>query len=112
MVRAAGAATLVISRAGSTIFEIAQWGLPSIIIPIPESVSHDQLTNAFTYARSGAGVVIEEENLTPSILNSEIARLIVDEPLLERMAIAAKAQARPDAARLIARELIALATAH
>jgi len=112
MVRAAGAATLVISRAGSAIFEIAQWGLPSIIIPIPESVSHDQLSNAFTYARSGAAVVIEDENLTPSILLSEIERLIADAPLRERMSSIAKSQARPDAARIIARELITLATTH
>ena len=32
----AGLADVVISRAGSTIFEIASWGKPSIIIPIPE----------------------------------------------------------------------------
>ena len=31
---AAGVATIIVSRAGSTIFEIASWGIPSIIIPI------------------------------------------------------------------------------
>ncbi len=112
MVRAAGAATLIISRAGSTIFEIAQWGLPSIIIPIPESVSHDQLNNAFTYARSGAAVVIEEGNLTPSILASEVTRLIDNAQLRERMGSSARGFARPDAARLIAEQLIHLASAH
>ena len=53
---AAGAATIIISRAGSAIFEIAQWGVPSIIIPIPESISHDQVSNAVTYARFGGAV--------------------------------------------------------
>src|SRR5262249_39536744 len=70
----AGAAALVISRAGSTIFEIASWGLPSIIIPIPEPVSHDQVKNAFAYARAGACAVIEQNNLTPGLLTSEVER--------------------------------------
>jgi len=43
MKMSAGVASLVISRAGSTIFEIAQWGIPSIILPLTQDVSHDQL---------------------------------------------------------------------
>src|SRR3989344_5708849 len=39
---AAGAASLIIARAGSgTIFEIASWGIPAILVPIPEDISHD-----------------------------------------------------------------------
>src|SRR5690606_28719243 len=72
---AAGVSSVVISRAGSTIFEIAAWGVPSIIIPINERVSRDQRSNAFAYARAGACSVIEEANLTPNILVSEITRL-------------------------------------
>jgi UDP-N-acetylglucosamine--N-acetylmuramyl-(pentapeptide) pyrophosphoryl-undecaprenol N-acetylglucosamine transferase len=46
----AGISSLVVARAGSgTIFEIASWGLPSILIPIPEDVSHDQTKNAFSF---------------------------------------------------------------
>lgn len=112
MMRAAGVATIVISRAGSTIFEIAQWGIPSIIIPIPESIAHDQLSNAFTYARSGAAIVIEEGNLTPSILASEITRLIDDATLREHMGTAAKSFSRPDAAHLIAEQLLHIAATH
>ncbi len=55
---AAGAATLVVSRAGAgNIFEIAAWGIPSILIPIPEPTSHDQTKNAFAFARAGACAV-------------------------------------------------------
>lgn len=112
MKMAAGSADLVISRAGSTIFEIAQWHLPAIIIPIPESISHDQRSNAFTYARSGACTVIEENNLTPSILKSEIDRLFLEPTLLTKMTEAAKTFARPDAALLIAQELLKIGIAH
>ena len=37
MKMSAGVADLIISRAGSTIFQIAVWGVPSIIIPITNS---------------------------------------------------------------------------
>lgn len=108
----AGVASLVISRAGSFIFEIAAWGLPAIIIPIPESISHDQRTNAFTYARSGGAVVIEQINLTPSVLLSEINRLMNKPELRQAMSAGAKNFARPEAARAIAEEIILLALSH
>lgn len=109
---AAGAASLVVSRAGSTIFEIAAWGLPSIIIPIPESISHDQLSNAYTYARNGATVVIEEENLTPSVLAAEITRLMDDQGKRQEMSQAALKYANPAAGRTIAEALIQIVLSH
>ena len=74
-----GAASLVVSRAGSgSIFEIAASGLPSIIIPLTGSAQEHQRENAYAYAKNGAAVVIEERNLKPHILKSEIDRLIGD----------------------------------
>ncbi len=108
----AGVAILVISRAGSTIFEIAGWGLPSIIIPIPEPISHDQTKNAFSYARSGACVVIEQNNLTPGLLIAEIQRIFDKPELSKKMAEAARNFARPDAAKAIANALIDIALSH
>ena len=50
-----GAASLVVSRAGSgSIFEIAASGLPSIIIPLTGSAQEHQRENAYAYAKSGA----------------------------------------------------------
>ncbi|MFA6535953.1 MAG: UDP-N-acetylglucosamine--N-acetylmuramyl-(pentapeptide) pyrophosphoryl-undecaprenol N-acetylglucosamine transferase [Candidatus Paceibacterota bacterium] len=108
----AGAAKLIISRAGSTIFEIAIWGIPSIIVPIPESISHDQKSNAFAYAKSGGALVIEEENFSTHLLVSEINRLFGNPGILKNMSIGAKAFARPDAADKIARELIRIGLSH
>ena len=108
----AGASALAVSRAGSSIFEFAQWGLPVILIPIPESISHDQRSNAFTYARSGGAVVIEQGNLTPSVLKSEIFRLLENPELLATMRAGAKKFARPDAARQIATELLSIVVSH
>lgn len=108
-----GAADLVVSRAGSgSIFEIAASGLPSIIIPLTGSAQEHQRENAYAYAKSGAAVVIEERNLKPHILKSEISRLINDREGLGKMSAAAKLFAKPEAAEKIAREIISLAIEH
>ncbi len=109
---AAGASSLVISRAGSAIFEIALWKKPSIIIPIPEEVSHDQTSNAFAYASTGACSVIEETNLTPHVLLAEIRRILENQALSAKMIAATSAFAVRDAADKIAREIINIALSH
>ncbi len=109
---AAGVASVVISRAGSTIFEIAAWGVPSIIIPISERISREQRTNAFAYARSGACEVIEEDNLSPNILVAEIERLTSDTVTREKMKESSKNFYKPDAARLVAEEILKIALEH
>lgn len=108
----AGVADIIISRAGSTIFEIASWGKPSIIIPIPEPTSHDQRTNAYSYARSGGAIVIEEKNLAGSLLISEIDRILETPGEKEKMSEGAKEFARRDSARLIAQEILGIALEH
>ena len=112
MKMAAGVTTIVISRAGSTLFEIASWGVPSIITPITTSNGDHQRKNAFSYAHSGACSVIEEMNMTANILSSEIERIINDKAILDKMAHNAKAYNKPDAAYKIARELVDMALAH
>ncbi|QQG37576.1 MAG: UDP-N-acetylglucosamine--N-acetylmuramyl-(pentapeptide) pyrophosphoryl-undecaprenol N-acetylglucosamine transferase [Candidatus Kaiserbacteria bacterium] len=108
-----GIASVVVSRAGSgSIFEIASWGIPAILVPIPKEVSHDQLENAFSYARAGGAAVLEQHNLTPHLLVAEIDRLMSDEPLRQRMSAAAKNFSRPDAARKIAERIIETALSH
>ncbi len=109
---AAGIADIVISRAGSTIFEIAQWAVPSIIIPLEKSSADHQKKNAFNYARSGACLVIEENNLSSNVLISEIDRLMKNSALREKMKISAKNFAQPDASRKIARAILDIALTH
>ncbi len=109
---AAGIGDVVVSRAGSTIFEIASWGLPSIIIPISREVSHDQSDNAFSYAKSGACTVIEEHNLGSHILISEIDRIIKNPVIKEKMIAGAKSFSHKDAAIKIADILLETALEH
>ena len=109
---AAGVASVVVSRAGSTIFEIASWSVPSIIIPINEKVSRDQHSNAFAYARAGGCEVIEENNLTSNLLVSELDRLSSEKEVREKMIQSAKAFYKSDAAKLIAEEILKIALGH
>ena len=110
--KAAGIATIIISRAGSAIFEIASWGVPSIIIPITNSNGDHQRKNAYNYARSGACEVIDEANLTPHVLISEINKLMEDNTKLAKMKQSALSFANPDAAFKIADEAIKIAQSH
>lgn len=110
---AAGVASVVVARAGSgTIFELASWGIPGILIPIPEDISHDQTENAFSYARDGAATVIEQRNLSSHILVAEIDRIISTPEIAARMRTAALQFARPQAAYKIAVMLVEIAVAH
>ncbi len=112
MKMAAGAATIIVSRAGSTIFEIAAWGVPSILVPFTNSNADHSKKNAFSYARSGAASVIEEMNMTANILYSEIERIVSDKAAYDRMSRAAKAFHKPGAATVIAEELVGMALEH
>ena len=112
MKMAAGVATIVISRAGSMLFEIASWGVPSILIPITNTNMDHQKKNAFNYARAGACSVIEEMNMTANILTSEIKRITENKVIYETMAQNAKSFAKGDAAMKIARVLVNIALSH
>jgi UDP-N-acetylglucosamine--N-acetylmuramyl-(pentapeptide) pyrophosphoryl-undecaprenol N-acetylglucosamine transferase len=107
------AAQIVISRAGSTtIFEIALHGKPSIIIPIPEGISRDQRSNAYAYAKTGAATVMEEENLTETLLTTEINSIITNPTRYAEMSAAAKAYAPADAASKLASILLKVGAEH
>jgi UDP-N-acetylglucosamine--N-acetylmuramyl-(pentapeptide) pyrophosphoryl-undecaprenol N-acetylglucosamine transferase len=113
MQQAATAADIIVSRAGATsITEISLWKKPAILIPIPEAISHDQRTNAYAYAHTGAAEVLEEENMTPHVLASEIRRIASDAALAKSMGEKGALFGNPNAARIIAQELISIGLSH
>lgn len=107
---ASRAANLVVSRAAAgAIFEIAAWGLSSILIPLPSAAQNHQRENAYAYARAGACEVLEETNLTPHLLLQQIDKILSDPTRMDSMRKSAQNFAKPDAADKIAKELIKLA---
>lgn len=107
-----GSANLIISRGGSSLFEFAAWGIPSILIPVSDSNGDHQRKNAFNYARSGGAIVIDEENLTPEILISEIENILNYPVKQEQMKKGALSFAKTDAAYKIAEEIIEIGLSH
>jgi len=104
------AADVIISRAGSgAIFEIALFKKPSILIPLSESAGNHQFFNAYEYARDGACTVIEEGNLKPALFFGQLNLILTDKGKYNAMSIAAGNFAKPNAADVIAQELINLA---
>ena len=108
----AGVADLIITRGGSTLFEVAQWQIPAIVIPITETNGDHQRKNAYAYARAGAGIVIEENNLTPTVLIQEIDRILEVKTISDGMKEGAKKFSKPDSETLIAEALMKIVLKH
>ena len=105
--RALLAADLAVARAGGSIFEVAAYGLPAILVPYPHASADHQTSNARWMERAGAAVVVADADLTPERLRADVTTLLQDPPRLAAMAAASKALARPDAAQAVAREVLA-----
>jgi UDP-N-acetylglucosamine--N-acetylmuramyl-(pentapeptide) pyrophosphoryl-undecaprenol N-acetylglucosamine transferase len=102
------ASDLVIGRAGSsTCAELTAVGVPAILVPYPYAGAH-QRYNARFLADEGAAVVVDDAELTADRLLAETERLRHAETRVA-MAAASRRLGRPDAARLLADELVALA---
>lgn len=108
----AGIADLVITRGGSTLFEVAQWQIPAVVIPITETNGDHQRKNAYAYARSGAGIVIEENNLTPTVLIQEIDRILDTSTISDSMKEGAKKFSKPDSEKAIAEAILKIVLKH
>lgn len=103
------AADLVLARAGGgTIFEIAAFGKPAILIPLDESANDHQRINALEFAKAGGGIIIEEENLLPGIFLGQLKEILSDHSRLEKMSVASAAFFKPDAAEKVAVEIFLL----
>ena len=106
-------ADVIITRAGSgTLYEIAEWGIPAIIVPIREEVSHDQRSNAYAYARSAGGIVMEEQNLSPHLLASQVDNILSNDDVHNAMHQKAKVFSSPKAAEQVAKLLVDILKSH
>jgi UDP-N-acetylglucosamine--N-acetylmuramyl-(pentapeptide) pyrophosphoryl-undecaprenol N-acetylglucosamine transferase len=97
------AADLLIGRAGgTTVAELAEVGLPGVLVPLPQAPRDHQTANAAALVRAGAAVLIPDAELDGARLVREVQPLIDDPERLARMGAAAHTLARPDAAERVA----------
>jgi UDP-N-acetylglucosamine--N-acetylmuramyl-(pentapeptide) pyrophosphoryl-undecaprenol N-acetylglucosamine transferase len=104
--QALAAADLVVARAGGSVFEIAAYGLPAILVPYPHASGDHQSANGQWMADGGAAVAIPDGELSAARLRGEVGELLGDRSRMAAMAKASRSLARPDAARDVARELL------
>jgi UDP-N-acetylglucosamine--N-acetylmuramyl-(pentapeptide) pyrophosphoryl-undecaprenol N-acetylglucosamine transferase len=103
------ACDLVLGRSGGSIFEFTAAGRPAVLVPYPFATADHQRANARWMERAGAAVIVEDDALDPAALLAEVGGILADEARLERMAAAARSLAKPDAARLIADQVLEVA---
>jgi UDP-N-acetylglucosamine--N-acetylmuramyl-(pentapeptide) pyrophosphoryl-undecaprenol N-acetylglucosamine transferase len=104
-------ADLIVCRAGATtVAELTAAGKAAVLVPLPTATDDHQRRNAEALAASGAADVLLQADMTGQTLAARIVALAENRPARARMAAAARAMARPDAARAIvdrALELVA-----
>ena len=105
-----GKAHLVICRSGaSTVSEISVIGRPAILVPYPYALDHDQAANAAALAATGGAKVIAQSELSAEKLSRILTNAMTNPDSLVQMAENAKRAGKPDAARLLAAMVEAIA---
>jgi UDP-N-acetylglucosamine--N-acetylmuramyl-(pentapeptide) pyrophosphoryl-undecaprenol N-acetylglucosamine transferase len=105
------ACDLLLARAGATtIAELLNLGIPSILVPSPNVAENHQYYNAKSLADNGATIIIEDKNLKGELVKT-VLELIKSETRLQKLRINAQELAKPDAAQVIARNAINFAEA-
>lgn len=100
-------AALVVARAGATtLAELCAIGRPSVLIPFPFASDDHQTTNARALEVEGASICVPEHELGAEALGDLIGRLVDDAGERRRMAGAARAHGRPDAAAAIVDDML------
>ena len=102
-------ADLVLCRAGATtLAELTAFGKAAILVPFPYAIYDHQRWNAQALQDGGAAEMILDQEISGELLAGRIRSYILDPSRLERMAAAARAMGRPEAAARIVDECYVL----
>jgi UDP-N-acetylglucosamine--N-acetylmuramyl-(pentapeptide) pyrophosphoryl-undecaprenol N-acetylglucosamine transferase len=105
------AADVIVCRAGATtLAELAALGQAAVLVPLPTAADDHQRRNARVLVNAGAAVMVEEGAGMADALIAAVTSALGDAGQLERMRVAMRAFARPDAAGRIVDRVLALAT--
>lgn len=97
------AAHVVIARAGaSTVAELAVAGRPAVLVPLPGAIDDHQTANARALAAAGGAWLMPQPAFTATALAERLTTILSEPGALDAAAIAARGQARADAAARLA----------
>jgi UDP-N-acetylglucosamine--N-acetylmuramyl-(pentapeptide) pyrophosphoryl-undecaprenol N-acetylglucosamine transferase len=110
MDEAMSAASLIVSRAGSTtLAEIAAVGRAALLVPLPTATDDHQRRNAQALVDVGAAEMLEQREMTGAVLASRMLALLDNDDRRQAISKAVKRFARPDAASVIVDRVLTLA---
>jgi UDP-N-acetylglucosamine--N-acetylmuramyl-(pentapeptide) pyrophosphoryl-undecaprenol N-acetylglucosamine transferase len=106
------AADIALARAGAmTTAELFAWGIPAILVPLPTAAADHQSVNAKVLEAAGAAINVPQASFTVDRLDAAVRGLVESPVEMARLKAGAANRARPSAAEVIARRILALMSA-
>lgn len=94
-------ATVVICRSGGSLAELAVFGLPSVLVPLPSAAGNHQYYNAKEFSDMGAAILQTEDQFEPNRFAASIREWIASPERREKAREALTAWDIPDATERI-----------
>jgi UDP-N-acetylglucosamine--N-acetylmuramyl-(pentapeptide) pyrophosphoryl-undecaprenol N-acetylglucosamine transferase len=96
------AADLAVCRSGAmTVAEVTDVGLPAVYVPLPIG-NGEQRLNALPVVEAGGGLIVDDANLTPSVVADTVTGLLNEPGRMQAMTAAAALAGHRDAAQRVA----------
>ncbi len=103
------ACDVAVARSGaSSVFELALFGVPAVLVPYPHAADAHQEGNAAPLVRAGGAVLVRDAELSADRLTAELESLLAAPERRRAMADAMRAWSKPDAADRAADAILAL----
>lgn len=101
---------LAVCRAGlNTLYELAYFQVPAIVIPLPYLYKNEQLVNAQYFQKLGLSETLNQQTLTPDKLLQKIKQMVKDIQSYKKSAAGAKSVVKLEASQKLAIEVLTLA---
>lgn len=101
MADAYGRASVIVCRSGGSLAEVALFGIPSVLVPLPTAAADHQTANANDFVQMGAATLHAQQGSSPERLASDIEGWLRDAPRRKAASEALRTFDVPDATERI-----------